>query len=50
MTEENYTVGKITAYEGRALAIIRSGDKPEQVKLSISSADLETGEIEIRFE
>ena len=35
MTEENYTVGKTVTYQGRALAILRAGYEPGEVKLTV---------------
>lgn len=37
MTEENYTVGRITTYEGRALAVIRSGCQAGNVRLKVTA-------------
>lgn len=45
MTEENYTSGRITTYQGRALAIIRAGYKEGAVKLTVRSRELGSAEL-----
>ena len=40
-TEENYTAGAITAFEGRAMAVVLLEESEEAVNISISSGDME---------
>ena len=39
-TEENYTAGKVKAFHGRALAVLRAGTEKGQATLRVSSEDL----------
>lgn len=43
VTEENYTTGSFTTYQGRALAVIRSGYVPGDVTLTVSAASGDCG-------
>ena len=40
VTDENYTVGRFTSYQGRVLAVVRSGWKEGTVSVKISVKDL----------
>lgn len=42
MTEENYTSGSITTYEGKALAIVRAGYEAGSAKLIVKAQGFET--------
>lgn len=41
VTEENYTTGEFTSYEGRALFILRAGYVPGEVKVHVRGEGLE---------
>lgn len=47
MTEENYTAGRITTYEGRALAVIRAGYQAGSAKLRVSADGLKEAVLEL---
>lgn len=47
VTEENYTAGKVISYQGRMLAIVRSGYKAGAAKLIVSSEGLGRAELEL---
>ena len=42
ITDENYTAGTFTSYQGRATAIIRSGYESGSCTLTVSSDEFET--------
>ena len=48
-TEENYTSGTITAYKGRALAVIRAAAVKGQSRLAVKSKRFGEAEIELHF-
>ena len=47
VTEDNYTVGKCVSWQGRAMAIVRSGYEAGQATLRVSGEGLEEDTIEI---
>lgn len=48
-TDENYTKGCFTSYEGRLMAIIRSTGNPGEVKLRIKSDHLPDENVSMNF-
>lgn len=50
VTEENYTVGKVVSYQGRMLAIVRSGYETGMAKLIVSAEGLSSAELELSVE
>ena len=44
-TEENYTAGRFTAYNGRALAVLRAGVEAGEAKLTVSAEGVGRAEI-----
>ena len=47
-TEENYTAGRFTAYNGRALAVLRAGVEAGEAKLTVSAEGVGRAEITLR--
>ena len=50
ITTENYTTGQCTAYQGRAMAILRSGYEPGNLVLKVRAEGLPDASLEIRVE
>lgn len=50
ITTENYTAGQCTAYQGRVMAILRSGYEPGTLILRIMATGLPDASLEIRVE
>jgi beta-galactosidase len=50
ITTENYTTGQCTAYQGQAMAILRSGYKPGNLLLKIKAEGLPDASLEIHVE
>lgn len=48
-TEENYTSGRITACQGRALAILRAGYEAGRAKLAVRAEGLPEAVLEVEF-
>ena len=45
ITDENYSKGKFTSYQGKALAVLRSGYEAGEVKLTVAAEGLGKAEI-----
>ena len=45
ITEENYTVGRFTSYQGQALAVLRAGYEAGEVKLTVAAEGIGAAEI-----
>ena len=45
ITDENYSKGQFTSYQGKALAVLRAGYEVGKAKLTVSAEDLGQGEI-----
>ena len=45
ITDENYTKGQFTSYQGKALAVLRAGCEAGEAKLTVSANGLEKAEI-----
>ena len=45
ITDENYSKGQFTSYQGKALAVLRTGYEAGEVKLTVSADGLEKAEI-----
>jgi beta-galactosidase len=50
ITDENYSKGRFTSYQGKALAVLRSGYEAGQAKLTVSAEGLEKAEITLPLE
>ena len=50
ITDENYAAGRFTSYRGRALAVVRAGFEPGDIRLTVSSETLGTAEAVIRVQ
>ena len=50
ITAENYTAGKCTAWQGQAMAILRSGYEPGNLVLKVRADGLPDASLEIRVE
>ena len=50
ITDENYTSGRFTSYRGRALAVVRGGFEPGEIRLTVSSEAMGTAETVIRVQ
>ena len=48
ITAENYTRGQFTSWQGSALAVLRAGYEPGEVKLTVTGEDLEGASITLR--
>ncbi len=47
ITEENYTKGQFTSYQGRALAVLRAGTEAGEASLKVTAEGIGTAEITI---
>ena len=47
VTDENYTAGRFTTYQGRALAILRAGYTPGEARLTVSAEGLPSADISL---
>lgn len=50
VTTENYTTGQFTAYQGQAMAVLRSGYEPGSLVLKVKAEGLPETSLEIRVE
>jgi beta-galactosidase len=50
ITDENYSKGWFTSYQGKALAVLRSGYEAGEAKLTVSAEGLEKAEITLLLE
>ena len=44
-TDENYTAGRFTSWQGKTLAVLRAGNQPGEVRLTVSAEGLASSEI-----
>ena len=47
ITDENYTKGQFTTWQGRALAVLRAGHEPGEVRLTVSAKGLAAANISL---
>ena len=50
ITDENYSKGRFTSYQGKALAVLRAGYEAGEAKLTVSAEGLEKAEITLLLE
>ena len=48
ITDENYSKGRFTSYQGKALAVLRAGYEAGEAKLTVSADGLEKDEIRLQ--
>ena len=48
ITDENYSKGQFTSYQGKALAVLRAGCETGEAKLTVSAEGLEKAEIRLK--
>ena len=50
ITDENYSKGRFTSYQGKALAVLRAGCEAGEAKLTVSAKELGKAEITLPME
>ena len=48
VTKENYTRGQFTSYQGKALAVLRAGVQPGEVRLTVTAGDIGSADITLQ--